>query len=86
MFAVNLEMRYTHTRIRDFLMLHIMIKLRRNDEALLAAALTGFAWSCFGLVEVRMTTKRNLIIMWDSRTVLLVSRTRIPQCKNGNLS
>ena len=32
--------------------LHVMIKLRRNDEALLAAPLTGFTWSSVGLVEV----------------------------------
>ena len=30
----------------------VMIKLRHNGEALLAAALTGFTWSCFDLEEV----------------------------------
>ena len=40
----------------------LIIKLRRNDEALLAAALTGFTWSCFGLVDIGLRTKRNLII------------------------
>ena len=34
-----------------------MMKLRRNNEALLAAALTGFTWSSFGLVKVRLRTK-----------------------------
>ena len=32
--------------------LRVMIKLRRNDQALLAAALTGFTWSSVGFVEV----------------------------------
>ena len=36
-----------------------MIKLRRNDEALLAAAMTGFTWSCFGLVDVGLRTKKG---------------------------
>ena len=35
---------------------YLMMKLRRNDEALLAAALTGFTWSSFGLVEVVLRT------------------------------
>ena len=64
----------------------LIVKLRRNDEALLAAALTGFTWSCFGLVDVGLRTKRNLIIRWSSRTVILVSRTRILQRKCGNPS
>ena len=34
-----------------------MMKLRRNDEALLAAALTGFTWSSFRVVEVGLKTK-----------------------------
>ena len=34
-----------------------MMNLRRNDEALLAAALTGCTWSSFGLVEVGLRTK-----------------------------
>ena len=29
----------------------LMIKFGRNDEALLAAALTGFTWSSVALVE-----------------------------------
>ena len=37
----------------------VMIKLRRNGEALLAAALTGFTWSSVGLVEVELRTKRT---------------------------
>ena len=60
----------------------VMINFRRDDEALLAAALTGFTWSSIGLVE----EKKNLIIRWASRTVILVSRVRILQCKCGNLS
>ena len=39
--------------------LGIMINLRRNDEALLAAALTGFTWSCFGLAESRVEDKKE---------------------------
>ena len=30
---------------------NVMINFRRDDEALLAAALTGFTWSSVGLVE-----------------------------------
>ena len=41
-----------------------MIKLRLNDEALLVAALTGFTCSCFGLVDVGLWTKKNLIIRY----------------------
>ena len=41
-----------------------MIKLRRNDEALLAAALTGLTWSSVGLVECSVEDKKNLIIRW----------------------
>ena len=39
-----------------------MIKLRRNNETLLAVALTGFTWSSVGLVEVglRIEITRSL--------------------------
>ena len=35
----------------------VMIKFRRNDEALLAATLTGFTWSSVVLVKVELRTK-----------------------------
>ena len=41
---------------------NVVIKFRRNYEALLAAALTGFTWSSVGLVDVGLRTKNNLII------------------------
>ena len=41
----------------------VMIKFRRNDEALLAATLTGCTWSSVVLVEV-VEDKNNMIIRW----------------------
>ena len=43
--------------LRYHLLGNIIIKLRSNDEALLAAALAGFTWSNVGLVKVELRTK-----------------------------
>ena len=58
-----------------------MSDFRGDDEALLAAALTGFMWAVWGRED-----KENLIIRGPHRAVILVSRSSIPLCKYGNPS
>ena len=48
-----------------------MINFRRDDEALLAAALTGFTWSSVGLVE----DKNNPIIRASQNNDTGISNT-----------